>query len=227
MLIREVRPLMGSSVLYRRAGSAGSHVNSRDVNRPGSLRDTNWLHITGITPALSPTAAAAIDSAIDAARSAGATISFDINHRRRLWSDETAGPVLRRIAARADVVLGDPAELALVGGQQPAEQRLLDAGASLVVTKLGALGARSFDRDGELAEVPSFAVTGAIDPIGAGDAFCAGFIAARLDGSDTKTALRWGNACAAACIAVEGDVEAFPSRAELLAMLAGGPDTVR
>ena len=70
-------------------------------------------------------------------------------------------------------------------------------------------------------------MTGAIDPVGAGDAFCAGFIAARLDGGDTETALRWGNACAAACIAVEGDAEAFPSRPELMGMLAGGPDTLR
>ena len=114
LLVREVRPLVASNVLYRRQGSAGSRLTQGDLVRAGGLRGARWLHITGITPALSPTAAQAIDGAIDAARNAGATVSFDVNHRRRLWSDETAAPVLRRIASRSDVVLGDPAELALV-----------------------------------------------------------------------------------------------------------------
>jgi 2-dehydro-3-deoxygluconokinase len=227
LLIRDVRPLVASSVLYRRSGSAGSRIAPDDLERSGGLRGARWLHVTGITPALSSTAAAAVEAAMDAARSADATISFDINHRRRLWSDEAAAPVLRPLAQRADVVLGDPAELALVAGGEPSAQRLIDAGASLVVTKRGVDGASAFDRGGQSVDVPAVAVSGAIDPIGAGDAFCAGFIAARLDGTDIDTALRWGAACAAACIVVEGDVEAFPTRAELLAMLAGGPDTVR
>ncbi len=227
LLIREVRPLIASNVLYRRTGSAGSRVDPDDLVRAGGLRGARWLHLTGITPALSPSAASAVEAAVDAARSSEAIISFDINHRRRLWSDEAAAPVLGRLARRADIVLGDPAELALVAGGDSADQRLIDAGISLVVTKRGEKGARALDRSGHAAEVPAFTVSGAIDPVGAGDAFCAGFIAARLDGSDLETALRWGNACAAACIAVEGDVEAFPSRAELLGMLAGGPDVVR
>jgi 2-dehydro-3-deoxygluconokinase len=218
---------MASNVLYWRLGSAGSRLAPDDLDRAGGLRGARWLHVTGITPALSDTAAQAIDAAIDAARDAGATVSFDINHRRRLWSDESAAPVLRRIAQRADIVLGDPDELALVAGATPADRRLIEAGASLVVTKRGALGARSLGADGHTADVPALAVTGAIDPIGAGDAFCAGFIAARLEALDVETALGWGAACAAACLGVEGDVEAFPTRRELLAMLAGGPDTIR
>jgi 2-dehydro-3-deoxygluconokinase len=227
MLIREVRTLVASNVLYRRAGSAGSRLDPNDLVRSGGLRGARWLHLTGITSALSTTAAAAVEAALDAAHSAGATVSFDINHRRRLWTDEAAAPVLRRLAERADVVLGDSAELALVAGGEPPEQRLIDAGVSLVVTKRGAQGASALDRSGQRSEVPAVTVAGSIDPIGAGDAFCAGFIAARLDSLDVETALRWANACAAACIAVEGDVEAFPTRAELMGMLAGAPDTVR
>jgi 2-dehydro-3-deoxygluconokinase len=227
MLIREVRPLVASNVLYRRAGSAGSRLDPDDLVRSGGLRGARWLHLTGITPALSSTAAAAVEAAMDSARSAGATVSFDINHRRRLWTDEAAAPVLRRLAERADIVLGDAAELALVAGGDPSDQRLIDAGVSLVVTKRSAQGASALDRSGQRIEVPAVTVAGSIDPIGAGDAFCAGFIAARLDSLGVETALRWGNACAAACIAVEGDVEAFPSRAELTGMLAGVPDTVR
>jgi 2-dehydro-3-deoxygluconokinase len=164
---------------------------------------------------------------MDAARAAGATVSFDINLRRRLWSEEEAAPVLRRLAGRSDVVLGDVAELELAAGDDPAAERLIDAGVSLVVTKLGAGGAHSVDRDGHAMDVPAFAVPHVVDPVGAGDAFCAGFIAARLEQLDVETALLWGSGCAAACISVEGDVDGFPTRTELVGMLAGGPDTLR
>jgi sugar/nucleoside kinase (ribokinase family) len=75
--------------------------------------------------------------------------------------------------------------------------------------------------------VPALAVPQLVDPIGAGDAFCAGFIGARLDGLDVETALRWGAGCGAASVSVEGDSEGAPTRDELLHALHGGPDTVR
>jgi 2-dehydro-3-deoxygluconokinase len=66
-----------------------------------------------------------------------------------------------------------------------------------------------------------------IDPVGAGDAFCAGFIAARLEGHEDEEALRWGAACGAAAVSVEGDIDGLPSRAELGRLLEAGGDTVR
>src|SRR5262249_10604680 len=103
----------------------------------------------------------------------------------------------------------------------------IDAGASLVITKRAASGASSVDRDRNTVDVPALTVSPIVDPIGAGDAFCAGFIAARLERLDVEAALRWGAACAAACVAVEGDVDGFPTRPELTHLLAGGPGTVR
>jgi sugar/nucleoside kinase (ribokinase family) len=71
-----------------------------------------------------------------------------------------------------------------------------------------------------------------LDPVGAGDAFCAGFIAARLDGADLGTALEMGNACGAAAASAISDQAGLPDRAELAAILraaavTGGPDTIR
>ena len=71
-----------------------------------------------------------------------------------------------------------------------------------------------------------------VDPVGAGDAFCAGFIAARLDGSDLAGSLEIANACGASAAAALGDQTGLPDRAELAAILrsvseAGGPDTIR
>jgi sugar/nucleoside kinase (ribokinase family) len=64
--------------------------------------------------------------------------------------------------------------------------------------------------------------------VGAGDAFCAGFLAALLDGLDPVTALRWGNGCAAAVLTVEGDLTGLPSRAELEHLIGGtAADTIR
>ena len=66
-----------------------------------------------------------------------------------------------------------------------------------------------------------------VDTVGAGDAFCAGFIVGRLDGVDLATALRMGNACGALAVAVSGDQAGLPDRAELARLLGGSPDTLR
>ena len=226
LLIRERRALGPSEVLYRRSGSAGSYLAPGDLEASGGVRGARWLHVTGITPALSGSARAAVEAAIDAARTAGATVSFDVNLRRRLWSEAEAGPVLGGLARRADVVLGDPDELALASGAGDAVTDLLEAGVSTVVTKLGAGGVRARTHDGQDLALPAFPVRAA-DPVGAGDAFCAGFIAARLDGLDVGTALGWGVACGAAVVALDGDLDGLPTRPELERLLRAGAETIR
>ena len=134
--------------------------------------------------------------------------------------------MVRRLAGRADVVLGDPDELALAAGAGDAVAGLLGAGASVVVTKLGAAGARACTSDGEDLALPAHTVR-AVDPVGAGDAFGAGFIAARLGGLDVETALTWTVACGAAVVAVDGDIDGLPTRRELERLLQAGAETIR
>jgi 2-dehydro-3-deoxygluconokinase len=154
--------------------------------------------------------------------------------RRRLWSDEQAAPALRDLASRVDLVFGSTDELALVAGadldSEPDQlvAAVAATGPRTVVVKLGRDGALGRDGETSMAE-PGIAVTDVVDPVGAGDAFCAGFIAGRLDGVDLTTALRMGNACGALAVAASGDQSGLPDRGELARLLAGtgGPDTLR
>ena len=100
-MFRERRVIGPAHVVYARRGSAGSRLTAADVERAMAARvddGTRWLHLTGITPALSPGAHAATERAIESATAAGLTISLDINLRRRLWSDDAAAPVLRALS---------------------------------------------------------------------------------------------------------------------------------
>jgi 2-dehydro-3-deoxygluconokinase len=236
VMFRERRGLGPIDVAYHRAGSAGSRLAAADVDRAaddGVFIGARWLHLTGITPALSASAMAATTVARDRARASGLQISLDVNLRRRLWTDEDAAPVLRDLARGVDVVLGSPDELAVLAGASttdPAELVTLvgGLGPTVVVAKLGADGALGLESGGRSVRVSGIPVPTVVDPVGAGDAFCAGFIAGRLDGVDLETALSMGNACGAMAVAAAGDQAGLPDRAELGRLLAsGGPDTLR
>jgi 2-dehydro-3-deoxygluconokinase len=241
MMVRELRELGPAEAIYHRAGSAGSRLSPADVRAAAELFvGARWLHLTGITPALSASAAAAVEAAIHLARLNGLTVSLDLNIRRKLWPEGRATDVLRGLLARVDVVFGGLDEAALVaglaatleaaGGVDPraAAQALLDLGPTTAVVKLGSAGAFQLGRDGASARHAGVAVTRSVDPVGAGDAFCAGYIAARLEGLEAQAALALGNACGAAVVTTVGDLTGLPGRAEAERLLAaGGPDQLR
>ncbi len=236
LMLRERRVLGAAEVVYARTGSAGSRVTPDDVRRAqtdGVFGEGRWLHLTGITPALSDTAREATALALDIAREAGMTVSFDVNLRRRLWSDEAAAPVLRPLAERSDIVFGSPDELAVVTGTDESEPAalataVLRLGPGLAVVKRGADGALALETGGEPVWSPARATPSVVDPVGAGDAFCAGFIASRIEGDDLATALTMANACGAAAVSAVGDLAGLPTRIELARLIADdGRDTIR
>lgn len=236
VMFRERRGLGPIDVAYHRAGSAGSRLSAADVERAaddGVFDGARWLHLTGITPALSASALAATTAARDRARASGLHVSLDVNLRRRLWTDEASAPVLRDLMQGVDVVLGSHDELAVLAGAStldPAELVTLVGalGPTVVVAKLGADGAMGWESGGSSVRVPGIPVATVVDPVGAGDAFCAGFIAGQLDGVDLETALNMGNACGAMAVVAAGDQAGLPDRAELGRLLAsGGSDTLR
>lgn len=239
VMVRELRGLGASEVLYLRRDSAGSRLAPADVRAAeAAFATARWLHVTGITPALSASAAEAVEASMARARAGGMTISLDLNLRRRLWSDETAAPVLRRLAGLADIVLGDLDEAAVVTQSVPdvsaeaAAEALRRLGPATAVVTLGAAGAFAIGADGQAFSRPGLLVTTVVDPVGAGDAFAAGYIAARLEGLDEPTALDWANACGASVVAVVGDMTGLPTRTELERLLtarraATSRDTLR
>ncbi len=237
IMFRERRALGAAEIVYARAGSAGSRLDPADVERAaadGVFGGARWLHVTGITAAISDGARAAVDRAVATAREAGLTISLDVNLRRRLWIDEAAAAVLRPLAARVDVVLGSRDELAVIADRPVHTEpgtlaaAVVALGPSIAVVKLGAGGALALERGREAIRQPALEGATVVDPIGAGDAFSAGFIAARLDGADLSGALRTANACGAAAVAAIGDLTGLPTTIELERLLrADCADTIR
>jgi 2-dehydro-3-deoxygluconokinase len=104
IFFREWLPDGARRVYYYRAGSAASRLAPEDLT-PELFAGAGIVHLTGITPALSPSCAAATARAIDLARAAGALVSFDPNYRARLWSPEVARAALLPLMRRVDILL--------------------------------------------------------------------------------------------------------------------------
>ena len=99
------------NVVYDRAGSAISEAGSGTFDWPRLLEGADWFHVTGITPALGPSVAAATAEAVEAARAAGARVSIDLNFRSKLWTEKEAQAVLRPLAARAHVLVANEEDI--------------------------------------------------------------------------------------------------------------------
>ncbi|UGQ09243.1 sugar kinase [Yinghuangia sp. ASG 101] len=205
-------------VQYYRAGSAGSRLRPSDI-RPELLDGARVLHITGVTCALGPGPAGAVGEAVALARSAGVAVCLDVNFRARLWDAETAARVLRPLAALADIVVASDDEIPLVAapdahGTAEQARSLLSSGATTdVVVKRGGDGAELHTASGR-HRVPARQVP-VRDTVGAGDAFCAGYLSAWLDGANPADRLERGNTLGAFAVAAPGDWEGLPTRAEL------------
>lgn len=211
---------------YHRAGSAGSRLAPQDVPVE-QVERAAVLHLTGITPALSDSARAATLHAVAAARRAGVAVSLDVNYRAKLWSADAARPVLRELVAQADVVFAGPEEARVVLGDDGSPSRLAralaDRGPGEVVVKLGDRGCLALI-DGREHAVPALA-TAVVDPVGAGDAFVAGYLAERLRDAPAEQRLATAVAAGACAVSVPGDCEGMPWRDELDA-LAGSEEEV-
>jgi len=218
LMLKERRTAAVTRVSYYRAGSAGSRLCPDDV--PDDLvAGAGVLHVTGITPALAPTAAAAVDHAVAVAREAGVTVSVDLNYRSALWDAAAAAPVLRRLVAAADVVFAGVDEACLLGDddRDTPHETLVDAlaaaGPAQAVVKRGGDGCVATVA-GARFTVPALAVD-VVDPVGAGDAFVAGYLAGLLEGADPVERLALATAAGAFAVTVAGDWEGLPHRDEL------------
>lgn len=214
-------------VEYRRAGSAGAALEPGDLEGALALRP-RWVHLTGITPALSTSARAAVLWAAEHAAALGAQVSLDVNYRSRLWSRHEARQVLAPLAAHATLVVASEDELDLVvaGDEAEAVDRLLGLGVQQVAVKRGAAGA-TLHLAGERHDAAAVPVT-AVDPIGAGDAFAAGFLSASLEHLAPSQCLARATVTGAFAASSRGDWEGAPTRAELALLEAHVPGaTVR
>ncbi|MFI7599334.1 sugar kinase [Actinoplanes sp. NPDC049681] len=206
---------------YHRAGSAGSRLAPSDIP-VDALRSAAIVHVTGITPALSDSARSAVFQAVETARAAGVPVSVDVNYRAKLWSRFDAGPVLRDLVSRADLVFAGPDEAALFVDGPPLDG-LAALGPVEVIVKDGARGCTALV-DGERHSVKALDVT-VVDPVGAGDAFVAGYLADRLAGAAPAARLTTAIAAGAFAVTVPGDCEGLPTREDLAALTSAADVT--
>jgi 2-dehydro-3-deoxygluconokinase len=189
----------GSPVRYYRRGSAASAMGPATVD---ALPPAPVVHTSGITPALSDSCLALMRRLFDRPRSG--TLSFDLNWRPGLWRDRDPA-VLRSLAAAADIVFVGADEAAAVWGvETPAQIRAFLPEPATLVVKQGADGATLMADSTELFQ-PALRVD-VVEPVGAGDAFAAGFLAATLAGWSPARRLRAGHLRAASALRTHHDV---------------------
>jgi len=208
-------------VVYFRRNSAGGRL-APSPDAEAYIRGARHLHVTGIPLALSETTRTFAFRAVEAARSAGLSISFDPNLRPSLWSSpEEMVAVVNALASRADWVLPGVEEGVVLTGARDHRgiaEFYLERGVQRVVLKHGAEGATLFTAE-EQRPRPVFPVE-VVDTVGAGDGFAVGLISAHLDGLDVVGALERAAAVGALATTSPGDKDGLPTREELEAFLA-------
>jgi 2-dehydro-3-deoxygluconokinase len=203
-------------VFYYRRHSAASVLRAEQFD---SLR-AKYLLVTGITPALSETNRKLTLALVQRFREEGAKVVFDPNMRFKLWSAAEARPVFVDLARNSDLLLPSVAEAEILTRQSETEallDELLQMGPAQVVIKAGEQGAWYADRS-HRGFLPSYPAV-EIDPVGAGDAFCAGLISGLLDGLSLPEAVSRAGALGAFCVSSFGDYSGLPDRVQLEAFM--------
>lgn len=203
-----------SDVLYDRAHSAFAHASCDTIDWSGALAGADWLHISGVTPAVSANAADAALSAMKTARAAGVKVSYDANFRAKLWDARGDDPrsTLNALFAEADLVFAEARDIALLTGEKPAShaeaariafdrfpnlQRIAHTERTVVSADHHELCAHMHTRAAHF-RTQARTVSGIVDRIGGGDAFAAGLIHSLATGYADASMLDF--ALAAACL---------------------------
>jgi 2-dehydro-3-deoxygluconokinase len=231
-----------SDVLYDRAQSAFALAAPDAIDWKTALGGADWLHVSGVTPAVSANAAEAALRAVKAARSYGVKVSFDANFRAKLWEvrGDDPRPTLNALFAEADLMFANARDITLVTGDKcgsdeeaakvafaryPNLQRIAATERKVVSSDHHELRGVMFTRSGA-TRTGNNAITGIVDRIGGGDAFAAGLLHGLAKGSNDQNMLDF--AVAAACLkhTIPGDFN-LASEADVLFHLSASGSDVR
>lgn len=214
------------TVVYRRTGSAATALIPEDLPS-GAIRSARVLHVTGITAALSDTTYEATLAAMTMAQNAGVQVSFDPNLRLRLASVDRWREIVEAMSRHCDVVLSGADEAQLICPEQAPVVWFGERGVGTVVIKHGAQGATEHDIAAKRSWHAAARSVPMVDPVGAGDAFDAGWLSGRL--RDQPPQQRLAEACAVASlvVAARGDFTGLPDSRRRDVVLAEGPDVQR
>ena len=233
-----------SKVIYDRAHSAIAEARVDEFDFEIIFKDASWFHISGITPAISENARVFTIEAAKAAKKAGATVSVDLNYRKKLWTTEEAQSVMTKLMEYVDVCIGNEEDAALCLGFHPEgtdvtsgkldiagyekmmKQMIEKFGFKYVVSSLRESYSASDNgwsaciSDGkEFYRSRKYDVR-IIDRVGGGDSFAGGLICGLLDGKDMKESLEYGVAASALKHTINGDFN-LVSREEVDTLVGG------
>ncbi len=213
---------------YYRKNSAASAMKPEQLDEE-YIAGAKYLHVTGITLAISPDADATVIRAMRIAKEHGVKVVFDPNLRLKMWSIEQARETINSIWELVDIALPgrDEGEL-LLGKSEPDDiaAELMGRGVGTVIVKIGPDGAIGY-QDGQRVFSPGFKVDHVVDAFGAGDSFAAGVISASLKGWSLEETLRYANAIGAMAVSAPGNIEALPTYDQVMKYMAGKVSATR
>jgi len=212
----------GHAFSYLRRGSAASLMTPASL-AGGQIERARFLHVSGISLAISTSACDTVFAAMARARAAGVEISLDSNLRLRLWPLDRARATLREALCHATLFLPSMDDMQHLTGNDDPERTLdwiRDAGATgVVVLKLGKDG--SIIDDGKTRTPIAALRVDAVDATGAGDCFAGSLLARRCQGDNWVDAVRYANVAAALSTLGYGAVNPLPRAEQVLAKLKG------
>jgi len=236
-----------SKVVYDRAHSSISTAEVSEFDFDKIFEGADWFHFTGITPAISDSAAKLCEAALKAAKAKGVTVSCDLNFRKKLWTSEKAKKVMTPLMQYVDYCIGNEEDAALVLGFKPENTDVISGELNLggyksvferMVKELGFKACISSLRvsrsasdngwsgcvyDGETGEFvhsKEYSIHPIVDRVGGGDSFAAGFIAGVVEGKSLADAIEFAVASSALKHTIPGDFN-LVSRAEVENLLGG------
>ncbi len=239
--------MRASNVVYDRANSSIATAAISDFDFDKIFDGCDWFHFTGITPAVSDSAAELTEAALKAAKAKGVKVSCDLNFRKKLWSSEKAQRVMTNLMKYVDVCIGNEedaekvlgfkpgdtdvtsGELELAGYKSIFEQMVEKFNFEYVISSLRVSHSASdngwsaciYSRDTkEFYHSKEYRISPIIDRVGGGDSFAGGVICRMLDGKNFKDALEFGVAASALKHTIPGDMN-IVTRSEVDNLVGG------
>lgn len=216
LMVKEKNQLGETNVFYYRSNSAARHMTKKIVSED-YISQAKYLHLTGITAAISLSCRELIYKVIELAHNNGVKVVFDPNLRFKLWDKKEMKNIILDIIHKVDIVLPGISEARFLleeGESKDIIKNFLNMGVELVVLKMGSQGAIAATNKNIIA-VPAYRIDKVVDTVGAGDGFAAGFIAGQVQGLSLETSLKMANAVGAYVVSTKGDIEGLPSKEQL------------
>ena len=239
--------MRASNVIYDRAGSSIATATPDKFDFEAIFADADWFHFTGITPAISDSAASLIRQALIAAKKAGVTVSVDLNFRKKLWTSEKARSVMTDLMQYVDICIGNEedaekvlgfkasktdvtkGELNLAGYEEVFNAMADVFGFKYIVSSLRQSYSASNNgwsacimngKTREFYHSKTYSITPIVDRVGGGDSFAAGVICGLLDERGMQEALEFGVAASALKHTIPGDFN-YVTRSEVENLMGG------